>query len=237
MTPSKVCGKSGKCKISEADKKKKGTRKGGKGARKGKKVSDSAIASAVMRNVGTDTQVSLATKRRSKKLGAGMETMVALTKDQMAMQKVCRPRKGTKQGRPYTYETVPMERGGKIRCVKAGGKLAKEVLGTAGCPAGKVLKPFSRCLPDSRTSTRQKHPQGLTKGKCKKGFVEEKYQRCVKAVRQYKDCPANQVLVEDRIGRRCMLPSTAAKKGLAVISYGTLPVRRRASRVARSTGL
>lgn len=128
---------------------------------------------------------------------------------------ICLPRTGTRNGRPYTYETVPVpnKRGG-ISCVKAGGSKAKATLGgVKACPEGKVLKKYRTRVPTG---------DGMMRA------VEAT--RCVKAVGAMKDCPTNQVVAlvpHPREGdqRRCVLPATASKKGYRVLKAGTLPER------------
>lgn len=315
-----IC-KKGRCQRSAADKKLKA--KGG--VRKATaRPSTSMVAGAVLANVGSPTAVSLTTKRRSAKLGAGMETMVAMTRGHMSPKHmspkhmsskrrgrqtktgpkgertlrggggygnrmvnwskdglpgrrmkpaqrtssgecakpcanpkrpvqdkktckcyaegsaaarqagICLPRTGTRNGKPYTYETVPMKnkRGG-ISCVKAGGSTAKEALGAKACPPGQVIKPYTTRVPvldrETGTWTGQLRSVSAT--------------RCVKAVGDRKDCPTNQVLAvvpHAREGpqKRCVLAATAAKKGYQVLKTGSLPQRAyRVHRPAMSPGM
>lgn len=131
-------------------------------------------------------------------------------------QGVCAPKTVTRRGKTITEHYVHAVVAGKHRCLKAGGQKAKQVLGAAGCPPGKVLKTVKRRNP--RTGA-------LVNG-----------QQCVKAVGAYKDCPANQVIVSVRASgvvagrpwsrtvQRCVTAKTAAKKGYNVVRAGTLPV-------------
>lgn len=84
----KVCSKkSGQCKFSETAKRAR------KKASMAALPSTSMVVGAVLGNVGSPTAASLVSKRRSSKLGAGMATMVAMTKDE-----VSRKRKRTSSG-------------------------------------------------------------------------------------------------------------------------------------------
>ena len=132
----------------------------------------------------------------------------------------CAPRMG-KNGK--MYETVAVKSAsGSIRCIKAGGATAKKALGQKACPAGKTLKTYRTTVPTANGGRRSVNAT-----------------RCVKAVGEDKDCPANQVLVmangkgvtKNKRVQRCVLPETAAKKGLQIVRRGTLPIRPKITQV------
>lgn len=106
---------------------------------------------------------------------------------------------------------------GQVRCLKAGGKTARKVLGNEGCPPGKFLAPVKRSVPVDIGSDRRKT---VTVQQC----VRPKGQ-----YKQFKDCPSNQVLVKMPRdgGNRCVKPETARAKGYTFLRQGTLPVRHR----------
>lgn len=318
-----VCNpKTGKCKKSETQK-----RKEKKAGRAAPVPSTTDLAAGVLGVVGSETAASLVTKPKSDKLGAGMETMVSLTRKKMRKVRgspglrvnwsgdgipisakrrsrsmgggghrnmrvnwsgpglpgrhmssrrthstrashatkahcgaPCAPtRKGTPRVRSTTppckclvphqkaaraagictprrgrdgkvYETVPVLRNGRTRCVKAGGKVAKDHAGPRACPSGKTLITYTTRVPTSR------RPGAPTR--------TVTAQRCVKAVGQHKDCPANQVIVSVRqtgqirgrpyskMVQRCVRKATFDKdqsrngpKRFTLVRAGSLPVK------------
>lgn len=247
----KVCNpQTGRCKIAEKDKKKKqpaAAKKAGGGKGKGKKVSDSMVAAAVIANVGTETGFSLM-RGKSKKLGAGMGTMIQETKKKLratsskkktaadggcdkkictrkrpvlhgcrcytegsaALRKkgVCTPKVSPKTGKLQHYVHVYSK--GAHRCVKAGGATAKELLGEAGCPPGKILSTATRRVPtpDGRMVQRQTSRCVFPRG----GYAE------------FKECHVGKVLVQmPDYSYRCLLPKTAAAQGYKVLKQGVVP--------------
>ena len=176
---------------------------------------------------------------------ARKRTTAKRTTKRTAAEKVCRPVVG-KDGKAHqtvlkvgTYQTGKRRGLPYHRCVKAGGQAAKEVLGIKGCPTGQTLKTYTTRVPVSRQ-------KGDTR------MRQVKAQRCIKAVGAIKNCPANQVIIQYRqkgrvgprgqtkeyntVAKKCVLPSTAAKKGYQVLGVGTLPVRR-SPRLAMSMGM
>lgn len=133
-------------------------------------------------------------------------------------QGICNDRKVTRGGKTTLVHYVAAKVDGQVRCLKAGGKTARDVLGPAGCPPGRFLAPVKRSVPVEPGSLRRKT---VTVQQC----VRPKGQ-----YKRYKDCPAGQVLVKMpwNGGNRCVLPETAAQHPrYKLVRRGTLPVRHR----------
>ncbi len=102
----KVCNRdTGRCKAAKATAGKKAAGKKGKGA--SKRPSRAKVEEAIYANVGSQTAASLAYKRKSSKLGAGMDTMVELTRKKMKSKKASKTsKKTTKKASKKTTKTL-----------------------------------------------------------------------------------------------------------------------------------
>lgn len=141
-------------------------------------------------------------------------TCQCYTRDSDAARKqgIC-PDKRRSNGRIVHFVAALVR--GSHRCLIAGGKAAKQYLGNEACPPGKALATVRRSVPLFPGSTQR---------------TTKTIQQCVRPRGKYsrlKDCPQNQVLVEmpRMMGRRCVMPSTATKRGYRFVSQGTLPIR------------
>lgn len=248
----RVCNpKSGQCKIAESDKKKKSSGRKSSGRKSagrktgGKRViPTSLVAQAVMANVGTATMGSLQ-KGRSRKLGAGMGTMIEKTRRAAGAASGgsggCKPcpatrpiqdkatckcyKEGSAAGRKAGICPPKMVKGRIVHYVYATTPSGQQRCLKAGGPTAKALLGKAACPPGKVMVRYQARvPASKMPGSRMKAVTAS---RCVNPTGRYsslKSCTTDKVLamVPTKAGpqRRCVLPKTAAAKGYSVVRQG-----------------
>lgn len=187
-----------------------------KGGKKKQNPSTSLVAGAVMGAVGSQTAASLASGRKSKKLGAGMATMVSLTRRKLPGGSVSpsdRLLYKQFQSRELDrhFKGITKVRGQKVCAPRKGkdGTVYETVPKTGVYATGKLAgQQYTRCVKAGGAAAKEKRSDKA----CGAGQVLIRYTttvpnketggkrvvdatRCVKAQGKHKDCFTDQVLV------------------------------------------